>query len=72
MKETIDIYEEMCRLEESSPGQDEEQMLDETLLEGANAVDLPLTDLPVVDPPNVENSLVYPTTDTSTLDPPVN
>ena len=70
MREMIDLYEEMKRLEGTSPGQNDEQTLDEDAhREGANAADLPL-----VDPPFVDSTPVDPSTNPSiaapTVDPP--
>jgi hypothetical protein len=75
MQEMVEACEEMCRLEELSPGQNEEQVLDENQLsQGVGAGDNPLNDLPVVDPSLADATNVNqpPADDTTRLDPPVN
>ena len=70
MQEMIDLYEEMKRMEETSPGKNDEQTLDENALrEGANAVDLPLVEKPLVDSTLVDPSANLSTA-ASTVDPP--
>ena len=81
MQEMVETYEEMCRLEELSPEQDDEQVLDENqLTQDVGAGDIPLNDLPVIDPPPVDDTIVdqsgvdqsHAADDASRLDPPVN